>query len=117
MPHSIGKTIAMKCPGGRDSQCHNFMGFHSNILLALVDADFKFMCVDVGASWFSSDSKIFNHCDLREKIMGPLISLKQSPWWMMAPKLTISYWQADDSFPLRVDLPHEPLLHIKYGHN
>ena len=47
---------------------YTFQGFHSIILLALVDADYKFLWVEVGANGASSDAQVFNSSDLKDTI-------------------------------------------------
>ncbi len=42
----------------------NYKNFHSIVLMALVDGDYKFTWVEVGANGISSDAKIFEDCDL-----------------------------------------------------
>ena len=40
----------------------------SQVLLALVDAEYRFFLVDVGSSRYSSDAQILNHSNSRKKI-------------------------------------------------
>jgi hypothetical protein len=63
-----GKHIAIKCPRNGGSLCYNYKGFHSIVLLALVDADYKFMWIDAGSNGSASDAQIFNGCELKAAI-------------------------------------------------
>ena len=56
-----GKHIAIKCPPGEGSQYFNYKGFHSIVLLGLVDADYTFIWVNVGATGACSDAQICFH--------------------------------------------------------
>ena len=63
-----GKHVALTCPppppkGG--SIFYNYKGFHSIILRALVDADYKFSWVDVGRDGSSGDGEVFNASELK----------------------------------------------------
>ncbi len=66
MPHAIGaidgKHVPIKCPERSGSLFYNYKGFYSIILLALVDADYKFLWVDVQQNGSLSDAQIFNQC-------------------------------------------------------
>ena len=64
-----GKHVAIRCPKNGGSLYFNYKGFHSIILLALVDAKYKFLWVDVGTNGSSSDAQIFNDCDLHSGII------------------------------------------------
>ena len=62
-----GKHIAIKCTPKCGSIYYNYKGFHSIILVALVDADYKFAWVD-GSGGSSADAHVFNQLELKECI-------------------------------------------------
>ncbi len=63
-----GKHVAIQCPKNGGSLYFNYKKFHSKILMALVDADYKFLWVDVGAKGSASDAQVFNDSQLKEVI-------------------------------------------------
>ena len=58
----------MEKPKKSDSDCYNYKGIFSQLLLTLVDAEYKFLWIDCGSSGSSLDAQIFNSSDLTEKI-------------------------------------------------
>ncbi len=70
-----GKHIAIRCPKGGDSLYFNYKKFHSIVLMALVDADYKFIWIDLGANGSASDAQIFNSSELCECIESGDIGL------------------------------------------
>ncbi len=79
MPHAIGaidgKHVSIKCPKRSSSLFYNYKGFYYIILSALVDADYKFLWVDVGQNGSSPDALIFNQYVLKESIDDRTIGL------------------------------------------
>lgn len=69
-PHTLGaldgKHVAIKCPAKSGSTYYNYKGFYSIVLMALVDADYKFLWIEVGGNGASSDAQVFNDSDLLE---------------------------------------------------
>ena len=86
--------IAMKKPKKSGSEYFNYKGYYSLVLLALVNAEYKFLWVNVGASGSSSDAQIFNCSKLRRKIenglpqpepLGPGDQIYTTSFWRTMP--------------------------------
>ena len=79
VPHAVGaldgKHIAIKKPKKSGSEYFNYNGYFSLVLLALVDADYKFLWVNAGASGSSSDAHIFSRSKLTRKIENGTLGL------------------------------------------
>ena len=50
------------------SQYYNYKGFYSIVLMALVDAEYKFIWADFGATGAASDAHIYNASELKEMV-------------------------------------------------
>ena len=59
-----GKHCRIRNPPNKGSLYFNYKKYFSVILFAMVDADYKFMYIDVGAEGSCGDSTIFNDSDL-----------------------------------------------------
>ena len=70
-----GKHIAIKKPKRSDSEYFTYKGYFSLLLLALADADYKFLWVNAGASGSSSDVQIFNCNKLKRRIENGTLGL------------------------------------------
>jgi hypothetical protein len=71
-PHAMGaldgKHVPIRCPANSGSLYYNYKGFYSIVMMALVDADYKFIWLDVGANGSNSDAQIWNSCELLDCI-------------------------------------------------
>lgn len=104
-PHALGaldgKHVAMRQPRGGGSRYYNYKGYHSIILMALVDADYKFLWVDVGTAGSTSDCAIFNNTELKEMFEEDRIGVPAPDPLPHDDKPTPYFIIGDDAFPLR----------------
>ncbi|XP_034031411.1 protein ALP1-like [Thalassophryne amazonica] len=105
LPHCIGaidgKHIAMKCPKNGGSLFYNYKGFHSIVLMALVDADYKFLALDVGASGSGSDGGIIEGTDLKRCMEDGSIGLPPPSPLPGGDRPVGYYIVGDDAFQLK----------------
>ena len=104
VPHAVsaldGKHIAIKKPKKFGSEYFNYNGHFSLVLLALVDADYKFPWFNTGASGSSCDAQIFNGSKLKRRIENGTLGLPPSePLGPGGPDLHY-FMLGDDAFAL-----------------
>ena len=121
-----GKHFAIKKPAHSGSMFHNYKGHFSHVMLALVDADYRFLWVDSGNMGSNSDAQIFNGSDLRENILKRTLGIPDDDYIKgdthpEEKKMKIPYFiLGDDAFALTEWLvkpfvpPPSTLLPTKY---
>ena len=74
-PHTIGcvdgKHIRMEKPPKTGTFFYNYKGYFSIVLMAICDADYKFLYVDVGAEGKASDGGIWRNCSFAQHLHDP----------------------------------------------
>ncbi len=105
MYHAIGaiygKYVLIKCPKMSGLLFYNYKGFYSIILLTLVDGDYTFLWVDVGQNRSSSDTQIFNHCELKEVNENRTIGFPPEDPLPKDDRLMPYFILGDDGFALK----------------
>jgi hypothetical protein len=108
VPHACGaldgKHVRIRKPPKSGSLYFNYKGYFSVILMALVDADYKFLWIDVGGNGAQSDAQIYNDCELKECLEDGSIGFPQADP-MPNDDQTMPYFiLGDDAFALRTYL-------------
>ncbi|KAK4325877.1 hypothetical protein Pmani_003581 [Petrolisthes manimaculis] len=99
-----GKRILICKPPNSGSDYYDYKGHFSLIMMALVDASYKFMYVDVGAIGRSSDGGVWDKCTLKEGIETKLLNIPE-PEEIPFTRKKIPYTiVGDDAFPLKTYL-------------
>nr|CAI5857662.1 unnamed protein product [Callosobruchus analis] len=106
-PHCLGaldgKHIIVKAPPKSGSQFFNYKWHHSVVLMALVDADYKFIYIDVGCNGRISDGGVFGNCTLSSALESNTLNIPEPRPLKGRKKLTPFVVVADDAFSLK---PH-----------
>ena len=109
-----GKRFLIRKPANTGSEYYDYKAHHSIIMLALVDANYKFLYVDVGAQGRASDAGVWDKSNLNKYLEGKRL---QVPGDAILPySNTKSYViVGDDAFPLKTYLmkpyPGQSLTH------
>ena len=101
-----GKHIRIRKPRKGGSWYINYKGFHSIILLALVDANYKFVWIDVGTEGRAGDAGVYNKSGFKRALdakamdIPPPCRLPGDPTGLLVPYHII----ADDAFAMNTTL-------------
>ena len=100
-----GKYIVVKQPQNSGSYYFNYKGTFSIVLLALVDAEYKFIYVDVGCNWRISDGGVYQNV-LYPKLLTKTFYMYRLPdhWGERDDFLLPHVIVADDAFTLRENI-------------
>lgn len=104
-PHCLGaldgKHVIMRAPANSGTTFYNYKGTFSTVLLALVDAQYRFIYVDVGANGKMSDGGIFDRCSLNRALEQDTLNLPQAMPLPGGDMAVPYYMVADEAFPLK----------------
>jgi hypothetical protein len=106
-PHCVGaidgKHVVVRAPPNTGSLYHNYKGTFSTVLLAIVDANYKFLVVDIGSYGRNSDGGIFANSNFGKALSQNALHLPDDATLPGGPHLgPLPYvFVADEAFPLQ----------------
>lgn len=106
-PHCIGaldgKHVLIQAPPNSGSLFFNYKGTFSVVLLALVDADYRFIAVDIRGYGGNSDGGIFANSDLGKALQAGQLDVPPPSLLSSAPELgPLPYVTVgDEAFPMK----------------
>lgn len=105
VPHCVGaidgKHVAIRKPKNSGSVYYNYKKYFSIVLLAVVDADYKFRYIDVGGKGGSSDSGIFLTTTIRRMVDNDELNFPASSPIVPGERDIPYFFLGDDAFALK----------------
>ena len=96
-----GKHILIKPPPNSGSYYFNYKQRFSIVLLAIVDADYNFLYVDIGCNGRISDGGVFKNSTLYQALEENILNVPTAEF-LPGTQLSIPYaLVADETFPLK----------------
>lgn len=107
-PHCLGaidgKHVAIRKPPSSGTTFYNYKGFFSIVIMAICDADYKFIFAAVGAEGSMSDRAIFSQMRLKEDMDNDNLNFPPSEP-LRGDNMQVPYFFiGDDAFPLTVHM-------------
>lgn len=107
-PHCLGaldgKHIYIQPPAHSGSTWHNYKSRFSVLMMAVVDANYKFIYISVGTQGRVSDAGLFAHSDLKKALDQGLLNVPP-PEKLPNSDVVLPYMLVgDEAYPLRTDL-------------
>lgn len=96
-----GKHINIQCPINAGSTYYNYKGSNSIVLLALVDADYKFIAIDIGSYGRNSDGGIFAKSAIGKKLDSKMFNVPEPTPLVENGKPEPYVVVGDEAFPLK----------------
>ena len=104
-PHCVGavdgKHISICPPKNGGSYFYNYKGWHSIVLMAVVNANYEFLYVDIGTNGRVSDGGVWANTTLCSQLERGIIRLPQDMQVTGSHRTLPFVFIGDDAFPLK----------------
>ena len=119
-PHCLGaidgKHIAIKAPANAGSDYYNYKGFNSIVLLAVVDATYSFVMVDIGAYGRQSDGDVLANSVFGKRLKAGTLDLPAPSAQPGSEQISPYVFVGDEAFPLKENMMRPyPGNNFKHG--
>ena len=99
-----GKHVNMQSPPRSGSLFFNYKKFFSIVLMAICNANYEFILVDIGDTGRNSDGGVFSNCIIGDAIQRNILNIP-GPEEMNTTNIKFPYvFVGDDAFPLKENL-------------
>ena len=99
-----GKHVNIRPPHHSGSIFYNYKHFFSIVLMALVDAKYRFLYCDVGCNGQVSDGGVFAQTSLQDSLSNKTANIPTPTFLPGTDQLMSFHIVADEAFPLREDI-------------
>jgi len=96
-----GKHVIMQAPARSGSQFFNYKKSHSIVLMAIVNANYEFILVDIGEAGRQSDGGVFSHSNLGIAFEQKLLKIPKPRALPGSSKKFPFVLVGDEAFPLK----------------
>lgn len=96
-----GKHIAMQAPSNSGSEYYIYKNFHSMILMAVCDANYKFTLVDLGAYGRQGDKNVYNSSSISKSLDKGKLGVPPCRKLPYSQRYLPHVFLGDDAFPLK----------------
>ena len=101
-----GKHVILQAPSHAGSSYYNYKGTHSIVLMAVVDANYRFIYVNIGNYGRQSDGGIFSHSTFGASLERDTLNLPLPAELLIdgKSKMLPYVFVGDEAFPLKKNL-------------